>query len=99
MADKLSGDERREAIDGLDGWREVSGRDAIAKSFGFRNFSEAFGWMCRAALVAEKMDHHPEWFNVYNRVDVTLATHDAGGLTQKDIALAKAMNNLLKAHI
>ncbi len=89
---KLAGQERRDAIDGLDGWSEVEGRDAISKSFQFRNFNAAFGWMTRVAMVAEKMDHHPEWFNVYRTVDVTLATHDADGVTEKDIKLAKAMD-------
>ena len=78
----------------LDGWQEVDGRDAISKSFQFANFSQAFGWMTRVAMVAEKMDHHPEWFNVYRTVDVTLSTHDAGGLTEKDTALAKEMDKL-----
>ena len=94
MADKLEGAARAEALGGLDGWQEVDGRDAITKSFQFKDFSEAFGWMTRAALVAEKMDHHPEWFNVYRTVDVTLATHDAGGLTELDVTLAKAMDAL-----
>ena len=94
MADKLEGPARAAALGELDGWAEVDGRDAISKSFQFNNFSEAFGWMTRVALVAEKADHHPEWFNVYRTVDVTLATHDAGGVTQKDIDLAKAMDTL-----
>ncbi len=76
------------------GWVKVDGRDAIHKSFKFKDFSAAFGFMTRAALVAEKMDHHPEWFNVYNKVDVTLATHSAGGVTDLDIKLAEAMNQL-----
>jgi len=92
MAEKLSGDARAEALQGLDGWAEVDGRDAIHKTFQFKTFNQAFGFMSRAALKAEKMDHHPEWFNVYNRVDVTLATHDAGGVTEKDIALAAFMD-------
>lgn len=94
MADKLAGPARVAALGELDGWAEVDGRDAISKSFQFANFSEAFGWMTRVAMVAEKADHHPEWFNVYRTVDVTLATHDAGGVTQKDIDLAKAMDAL-----
>jgi 4a-hydroxytetrahydrobiopterin dehydratase len=94
MADKLTGEARRKALDGLHGWSETDGRDAISKSFAFRNFSEAFGFMTRVALVAEKMDHHPEWFNVYKTVDVTLSTHDAGGLTELDIILAAAMDRL-----
>ena len=76
-------------------WRLVEGRDAIQRSFRFRDFSEAWGFMARAALLAEKADHHPEWFNVYNRVDVVLTTHDAGGLSARDVALAAAMDRLL----
>ena len=94
MAGKLEGDARAQALGELDGWQEVDGRDAISKSFQFANFSEAFAWMTRVAMVAEKMDHHPEWFNVYRTVDVTLSTHDAGGLTEKDTALAKSMDSL-----
>jgi len=73
------------------GWKEVDGRDAIQKVFMFKNFNQAFGFMSRVALQAEKMDHHPEWFNVYNKVDVTLSTHDAGGLSDKDVKLATFM--------
>lgn len=76
------------------GWSLVDNRDAIAKTYQFSNFIAAFGWMTRAALQAEKLDHHPEWFNVYNRVDVVLSTHDAGGLTGLDIKLARAMDRL-----
>ena len=94
MVEKLDGSERAEALAGLDGWSEVDGRDAIAKTFQFKDFNEAFGWMSRVALVAEKMDHHPEWFNVWNRVEVTLSTHDAGGLTTRDTALAAKMDEL-----
>jgi 4a-hydroxytetrahydrobiopterin dehydratase len=83
------------ALATLEGWARVAGRDAITKSFKFADFSAAFGFMARAALAAEKLDHHPEWFNVWNRVDVTLATHDAGGLTALDIELAAAMNILV----
>ena len=75
----------------LPGWHKVEGRNAIAKSFKFKSFTEAFGFMAKVALTAEKMDHHPEWFNVYSRVDVTLTTHSAGGVTELDINLAKAM--------
>lgn len=92
MADKLTADERRQALAGLDGWRDVDGRDAVTKSFNFADFNQAFAFMTRTALLAEKMDHHPEWFNVYNRVEVTLATHDAGGVTELDIKMATAMN-------
>ena len=93
MAEKLSGAARTEALAELKGWSEVEGRDAITKTFSFKTFNQAFGFMTRAALVAEKMDHHPEWFNVYNRVEVTLSSHDAGGVTKRDVALAKAMDS------
>jgi 4a-hydroxytetrahydrobiopterin dehydratase len=92
MEQRLSGAARAEALAGLAGWREVEGRDAIAKTFTFRDFGEAFGFMTRVALVAEKADHHPEWRNVYRTVEVVLSTHDAGGLTSRDIALARAMD-------
>lgn len=75
-----------------DGWEMEEGRDAITRTFRFRNFVEAFGWMTRVALHAEKMNHHPEWKNIYQRVTVTLTTHDAGGVTELDIALAQVMN-------
>ena len=91
---RLTGDARKAALTQLKDWREVPGRDAIARKFTFADFNEAFGFMTRAALVAEKMDHHPEWSNVYKHVEVTLSTHDAGGVTEKDIALAKAMDSL-----
>ena len=78
------------------GWKKVQGREALQKSFSFADFNEAFGFMSRVALKAEKMDHHPEWFNVYNRVDVTLATHDAGGITDLDLELASFMDALKK---
>jgi 4a-hydroxytetrahydrobiopterin dehydratase len=94
MAAKLSADARKAALARLSGWSEVSGRDAIAKKFTFKDFNQAFGFMTRAALVAEKMDHHPEWFNVYKTVEVTLATHDAGGVTELDVKLAEAMDRL-----
>ena len=77
---------------GLHGWSEVKGRDAISKKFVFADFNEAFGFMARVALVAEKLDHHPEWSNVYKTVEVTLSTHDAGGLTELDVKLAEAMD-------
>lgn len=82
----------QEALKELPGWRAVEGRDAIAKEFKFADFNAAFAFMTAAALHAEKHDHHPEWFNVYNRVEVTLATHDAGGVTARDVALAKFMD-------
>ncbi|MFN3350581.1 4a-hydroxytetrahydrobiopterin dehydratase [Pseudorhodoplanes sp.] len=94
MADKLSGEARRAALATVPGWTELTERDAIFRKFVFRDFNEAFGFMTRAALIAEKHDHHPEWFNVYKTVEVTLSTHDAGGLTDKDIALAIAMDKL-----
>src|SRR6516165_4000967 len=94
MAEKLSGETRKTALARLKGWREVAGRDAISKKFVFKDFSEAFGFMARAALVAEKLDHHPEWSNVYKTVDVTLSTHDTGGLTELDVRLAEAMDKL-----
>jgi 4a-hydroxytetrahydrobiopterin dehydratase len=94
MAAKLSADARKTALARLSGWSEVSGRDAIAKKFTFKDFNQAFGFMTRAALVAEKMDHHPEWFNVYKTVEVTLATHDAGGVTELDVKLAEAMDKI-----
>ena len=94
MAEKLSNERRAEVLGQLAGWQAVDGRDAITRTFKFKDFNEAFGFMARAALIAEKMDHHPEWFNVYNRVDVTLATHDAGGLTELDVELAAAMDRL-----
>ena len=89
---KLEGDARKAALGQLKHWRELPDRDAIGQKFVFRDFSEAFGFMTRVALVAEQMNHHPEWSNVYKTVDVVLSTHDAGGLTGKDIALAKAMD-------
>ena len=89
---KLEGEARRKALATLPKWSEVKGRDAIHRKFVFTDFNQAFGFMTRAALLAEKMDHHPEWSNVYKTVDVTLSTHDAGGVTDKDIAMAKAMD-------
>ena len=94
MPAKLSGQARADALRKLPGWSEVAGRDAISKKFVFKDFNAAFGFMTRAALVAEKLDHHPEWFNVYKTVDVTLSTHDAGGVTELDLKLAAEMNRL-----
>ena len=94
MAEKLAGDARRTALQDLQGWAEVDDRDAISKTFRFETFNEAFGFMTRVALMAEQMDHHPEWFNVYNKVEVTLTTHDADGVTQKDLELAGFMDQL-----
>jgi len=92
MAERLSAETRNQALKGLNGWTEISGRNAIGRTFNFRDFNEAFGFMSRVALVAEKNDHHPEWRNVYKTVEVTLSTHDAGGVTGLDIELAKVMN-------
>ena len=94
MAARLQGAARAEALKGLKGWSEVPGRDAITRSLKFADFSQAFGFMSRVALMAEKMDHHPEWSNVYNRVEVTLSTHDAGGLTELDIKLATFIDSI-----
>ncbi|KAI0226664.1 Pterin-4-alpha-carbinolamine dehydratase 2 [Lamellibrachia satsuma] len=90
---KLSKEERSSVLTGLiqAGWTEVDGRDAIYKEFLFKNFNQAFGFMTRVAMTAEKMNHHPEWFNVYNKVQVTLSTHDVGGLSQRDVTLANFM--------
>lgn len=92
MAERLSAEARGQALGGLSGWSDVPGRDAIAKTFIFKDFNEAFGFMSRVALVAEKMDHHPEWRNVYKTVEVVLSTHDAGGVTALDVTLARTMN-------
>lgn len=94
MVAKLTDAERTAALADLEGWRLADERDAIAKTFKFADFNAAFGFMARVALIAEKADHHPEWFNVYNRVDVVLTTHDAGGLSKQDIAMAVAMDSL-----
>ncbi|XP_014439090.1 pterin-4-alpha-carbinolamine dehydratase 2 [Tupaia chinensis] len=90
-ADWLTAEERNQVILDLKaaGWAELSERDAIYKEFAFKNFNQAFGFMTRVALQAEKMNHHPEWFNVYNKVQVTLTSHDRGGLTKRDVKLAK----------
>ena len=97
MLEKLTGNARQAALAKLSGWSEVEGRDAISRKFTFKDFSEAFGFMARAAMMAEKLDHHPEWFNVYNTVEVTLATHEAGGVTERDVQLAQEMNRLAAA--
>ena len=94
MATRIDPTERARALAELPDWTVVDGRDAIEKRFSFDNFNQAFGFMTRVALVAEKLDHHPEWSNVYGRVDVTLSTHDAGGLTQLDLRLARAMDRI-----
>jgi len=94
MATKLTENERNAALGRLSQWHAVDNRDAIARRFTFSDFNAAFGFMTRVALIAEKMNHHPEWANVWNRVDVTLSTHDAGGLTERDIKLAEAMDGI-----
>jgi len=96
MAERLSAEQRKSALKALPGWVETPGREAIARTFTFKDFNEAFGFMARAALVAEKIDHHPEWRNVYKTVEVVLATHDAGGVTARDIELATAMNAIAR---
>ncbi len=95
--EKLTGIAREQAIAELDGWQDVAGRDAIGKTFTFKDFNTAFGFMTRVALQAEKMNHHPEWFNAHKTVQVTLCTHDAGGVTERDVQLAKAMNACARA--
>jgi 4a-hydroxytetrahydrobiopterin dehydratase len=94
MVDRLTGTQRQAALRKLHGWSEVEDRDAIRKSYHFSNFSEAWGFLSRIALAAEKMDHHPEIFNVYNRVEIILSTHDADGVSEKDVALAEAIDEL-----
>ena len=94
MAKRLTDAERNSALAALKGWTLVAGREAIAKRFTFADFSAAFGFMTRAALAAERLNHHPEWANIWNKVDVTLATHDAGGLTALDIAVAQELDKI-----
>jgi 4a-hydroxytetrahydrobiopterin dehydratase len=94
MAAKLTGEARGRLLAELQGWRVADGRDAIVKSFKFKDFNQAFAFMTRIALMAEKMDHHPEWSNVYNKVDILLSSHDAGGLTERDIRLAKFIDQV-----
>ncbi len=96
MIEPLSDAERADALDGLPDWDLDDGRDAITRSFKFKDFSEAFAFMTRVALLAEKADHHPEWSNVWNRVDILLTTHDVGGLSTRDIALAQAIDALVE---
>ncbi len=95
MVDKLNEVERQAALERLTDWRLTEGRDAVFKRFVFADFNAAFGFMTRTALIAEKMDHHPEWLNVYKTVEVTLSSHDAGGLTERDISLAEAMDRIV----
>ena len=94
MVERLHGAARGTAIRELAGWSEVEDRDAIRKTYHFGSFREAWGFMSEVALIAEKMDHHPEWFNVSNRVEIVLTTHDVEGLTERDIALARAVDEI-----
>ena len=94
MIEKLTGAARDAALAELSGWTPLETRDAIAKSYRFKDFSAAFGFMARVALAAEQADHHPEWFNVYNKVDIVLTTHDAAGVSSRDIKLAKAIDKI-----
>lgn len=96
MVGQLSEAERADALDGLPDWDYDEARDAIARTFTFADFSEAFAFMTRVALLAEKADHHPEWSNVWNRVEITLTTHDAGGLSGRDVEMAEAIEGLLE---
>ncbi len=95
MVERLSDEDRADALDGLDEWDYDDARDAIVRRFAFADFSAAFAFMTRVALLAEKADHHPEWSNVWNRVEIALTTHDAGGLSHRDIALAEAIDALV----
>jgi 4a-hydroxytetrahydrobiopterin dehydratase len=95
MVAKFSDSERQAALKELSGWRLAEGRDAIQRGFKFKNFSEAWGFMNRVALLAETQDHHPEWSNVYNRVEILLSTHDCDGLSERDLKLARAIDKLL----
>lgn len=97
MVQKLDPGVRVAALAQLEGWKDVVGRDAIQRTFTFADFNTAFGFMSRVALLAEKMDHHPEWFNVYNRVEVTLATHDCNGVSERDVVMARFMNTTAPA--
>ncbi|PRX98347.1 4a-hydroxytetrahydrobiopterin dehydratase [Paraburkholderia sp. BL25I1N1] len=94
MIQKLTPEERATQLAGLQGWQAVADRDAIQRQFKFADFNEAFGFMTRVAIKAQEMDHHPEWFNVYNKVEITLSTHEAGGLTERDIKLATFIDSI-----
>ena len=95
MPSPLTGDARNQALAALPTWTLVPGRDGISRDFAFKDFNEAFGFMTRVALAADRMDHHPEWSNVYNRVSIVLSSHDAGGLTERDMALARFIDGLV----
>ncbi|XP_043535101.1 pterin-4-alpha-carbinolamine dehydratase [Chiloscyllium plagiosum] len=99
-AHRLSAEQREQLLPNLQavGWSDVEGRDAIYKEFVFKNFNQAFGFMTKVALQAEKMDHHPEWFNVYNKVHITLSTHDCGGLSERDIKMATFIEEAKISH-
>lgn len=94
MVARLEGNARQQSLAGLKGWKEDAGRDAIAKEFRFADFNQAFAFMTQIALKAERMDHHPEWSNVYNRVSVSLSTHECGGVSQRDIDMARFIDTL-----
>jgi 4a-hydroxytetrahydrobiopterin dehydratase len=96
MRKPLASEERAAALGLIPDWRPLDGRDAIARTFRFTDFNAAFGFMTRVALVAERMNHHPEWSNIWNRVEVTLSTHDANGLTKRDIELAQAIDRIAR---
>ncbi|WP_322043627.1 4a-hydroxytetrahydrobiopterin dehydratase [Paraburkholderia sp. J67] len=94
MINRLTSEERATQLAGLHGWQAATGRDAIQRHFRFADFNEAFGFMTRVAIKAQEMNHHPEWFNVYNRVEITLSTHEADGLTTRDIELARFIDSI-----
>lgn len=94
MVDKLTGSARAHALAALKGWKKVRGRDALSRDYRFSDFNEAFGFMTRVAIKADQMDHHPEWSNIYNNVSITLTTHDAGGVSARDVALAKFIDRI-----
>jgi len=94
MINRLTSEERASQLADLRGWQAVAGRDAIQRHFRFADFNEAFGFMTRVAIKAQEMDHHPEWFNVYSNVEITLSTHDANGITERDIRLARFIDEV-----
>ncbi len=96
MVYQLNDAERADALEGLPDWDHDPSRDAIARSFTFDNFSQAFAFMTQVALLAERIDHHPEWSNIFNRVDILLTTHDAGGLSERDVDMAQAIDGLVE---
>lgn len=98
MVQKLTAERRAAALGDLTAWREAPGRDAIARSLTFKDFNAAFAFMTHVAQQAARMDHHPEWFNVYNRVDITLATHDCGGLSERDVTLAAYIDTFARQY-